>query len=487
MNKQTILVRTRPGETRIARIDEKSRLIDFAVYRKDGSGDGQSVGEVFVGRVKRVVPAMEAAFVDIGQDKDAFLGLGDARLQMHYGPDEPTDKISDYVHEGEAIMVQVLHDAREAKGAKITRRINITGDMMVLSPGGGKTARVSSRINNKSERARLLEIAEGLLDKTENTIIVRSAAEGANPADMLAELEKLQNKWHELLEMKKNAKVPSHLGINQSALEKYLKDSGLKFVEKIITDDAAQCTANAKCEIFHHGKGINDDIFRAFNISDQVDGVLNPVVALPSGGSLIIEETSALTAIDVNVSGAAKPASSGRASDIALETNIEAVVEGARQMRLRNLSGVIVIDLMAMRKTGSEKKVLDRMRAAMTDDPAGPRIHGITKTGLLEITRPRRRPPLSHILCDPCSMCPSGWAISPLSRALKALEAVLAEVRARPGLMPTLVAHPDIISALEKNASGALAEIEAKIGQPLELLADNGLKNGEFQIEASQR
>ncbi|MDH5188165.1 MAG: ribonuclease E/G [Rhodospirillaceae bacterium] len=492
MNKQIILVRTRPGETRIARIDEKFRLIDFSVYRKDGAGEGQSVGEIFLGRVRRVVPAMEAAFVDIGQEKDAFLGLGDARLQIHYGPEEPTDKISDHVHEGEAIMVQVLADAREAKGAKITKRINITGDMMVFSPVGEKTARVSSRINNKPERARLLEIAQGLLGETAYTIIVRSAAEGASTEDLLAELEKLKNKWAKLSQMAKNAKAPSHLGIDESALGKYLKDSGLKFVEKIITDDPSQCAASVKCEMFApektNSKGGGSDIFKAFNISDQIDGILDPVVELPSGGSLIIEETSALTAIDVNSASAAKPSGKGaRASDIALETNIEAVVEAARQIRIRNLAGIIVIDLMAMRGGTGDKKILDHARAAMADDPARPRIYGITKTGLLEITRPRRRPPLSHILSAPCSQCPSGRAISPLSSGLMALEAVLIEVSANPGLMPTLAAHSDIILALENEASGALAEMETKIGQPLELLIDNGLKKGQFRIDRSQQ
>jgi len=487
MNKQTILVRTRPGETRIASIDEKHRLVDFAVYRKEGTSDGQSVGEVFIGRVKRIVPAMDAAFVDIGQAKDAFLGLSDARMHGHFGHEEPSDKISDHVHEGEAIMVQVLHDARETKGAKITRRINITGDMMILSPEAGKTARISSRINNKPERARLLEIAEWLLEKTEHTIIVRSAAEGASAEDLSAELEKLKNKWLELCQMKKNAKVPSHLGINESALEKYLKDTGLKYVEKIISDDPDQCGASAKCEMFSAAKDGSDDIFKAFNISDQVGGILDPVVALPSGGSLIIEETSALTAIDVNSASAAKPGTKGAgAGGVALATNMEAVGEAARQIRIRNLAGVIVIDLMAMRGRDYEKKVLDCARTAMVDDPSRPRIHGITKTGLLEITRPRRRPPLSHILCDPCPQCPSGRAISPISSALVALETVLAEVRANPALIPTLTAHPSIIKALEKRLPGALAEIEAKIGQPLELLADNGLKSGEYTIDPSQ-
>ncbi|MCK5546261.1 MAG: ribonuclease E/G, partial [Rhodospirillaceae bacterium] len=285
MSEQTILIRNRPGETRIARIDDKSTLLDFAVYRGGSDNGGQLVGEVFLGRVRRVVPAMEAAFVDIGQEKDAFLGLSDARAQPHFGPNNEIDKISDYVHEGEAILVQVLTDARETKGAKITKRVNVTGDTLVFSALGDGSARVSSRIKNKAERTRLLGLAENML-KNENTIIVRSAAENADEKDLKAELETLKNKWNQLLEMASNAKAPAHIGINENALEKYLKDTGRKSVTRIISDDASI----DNCEIFSGG-----DIFKKFNISDQVDGLLEPVVNLKSGGSIIIEETAALT------------------------------------------------------------------------------------------------------------------------------------------------------------------------------------------------
>ena len=474
MSEQTVLVRSRPGETRIARIDDKSVLVDFAVYRDGSDGAAGLVGEVFLGRVRRVVPAMEAAFVDIAQGKDAFLGLSDARIQPHFGPDEAGDKISDHVHEGQAVMVQVLIDARETKGAKITMRVNITGDMIVFSPGGGGSARVSSRIKNKAERKRLLGLAEKMLEG-EHTIIVRSAAEGADEKDLTVELESLKNKWAQLSEMSSNAKAPEHLPVNENALEKYLKDTGRKSVTRILSDDASF----DGCEHFSTGDG---DIFKKFNIADQVAGLLGPVVALKSGGSIIIEETAALTAIDVNSGGAG-----GSARELALSTNMEAVVEAARHIRLRNMAGVIVIDLMAMRSKDSEKKVVDAMRRALSDDPARPRLHGITSTGLLEITRPRKRPPLSNILCAPCAECPSGRGLSALSIGLGALDAVLTEVRSSPALMPTLVAHPDVIKALEQDAPGALSEMETRLGQPLELLPDGGLKKGSFRVDAAQR
>ena len=475
MSEQTILIRNRPGETRIARIDDKSTLLDFAVYRGGSDNGGQLVGEVFLGRVRRVVPAMEAAFVDIGQEKDAFLGLSDARAQPHFGPNNEIDKISDYVHEGEAILVQVLTDARETKGAKITKRVNVTGDTLVFSALGDGSARVSSRIKNKAERTRLLGLAENML-KNENTIIVRSAAENADEKDLKAELETLKNKWNQLLEMASNAKAPAHIGINENALEKYLKDTGRKSVTRIISDDASI----DNCEIFSGG-----DIFKKFNISDQVDGLLEPVVNLKSGGSIIIEETAALTTIDVN--SAAAGGSGGLGRELALATNLEAVASAARHIRLRNIAGVIVIDLMAMRSKVTENKVMEAARRALSDDPVRPRIHGITATGLLEITRPRKRPPLSNILSEPCGECASGRGPSALTIGLGALDAVLAEVRSNPALMPALIARPDVIRALEQNAPGALSEMETRLGQPLELLPDGGLKKGSFRVDAAER
>ena len=483
MTEQTILVRNRPGETKIARINDKSILLDFAVYRDGSDGAAGLVGEIFLGRVRRVASAMEAAFVDIGQEKDAFLGLSDARMQPHFsaGPNDVSDKISDYVHEGEAVMVQVLIDARETKGAKITKRISITGDMIVLSPDAGKSARVSSRIKNKAERTRLLSLAEKML-KNEHTIIVRSAAEGADEKDLKTELEILENKWGEISKMADSAKAPAHIGISESILKKYLKDTGAKSVTRIIIDTSNDASSDDIDGIEHFGSG-DGDIFKKFGIADQVDGLLNPVVNLKSGGSIIIEETAALTAIDVNSAAAAGPA-----RELAMATNMEAVHEAARHMRLRNMAGVIVIDLMAMRSKEAEKKVLAAMRGALADDPARPRIHGITRAGLLEITRPRKRPPLSNILCEPCAECSIiGRTLSALSIGLGALDAVLTEVRSNPALMPTLVAHPDVIRALEQDAAGALAEMEIRLGQPLELLPDGGLKRGSFRVDASKR
>lgn len=498
MSKQTILVRTRPGQTKIARIENAIEneniptLVDFAVYR-DGSagGPGQLAGEVFMARVKRVVPAMEAAFIDIGQDKDAFMGLADARLQPHFGPEASIDKISDHVHEGEAVLVQVLADAREAKGAKVSRRVNITGDILVLAPGGEASGevsiRVSSRIKNKAERSRLMGLVENIVDpSSSDTIIIRSSASGASELDFSAELEKLKNKWAELLKISKNAKPPEHLGTCESALEKYLKDSGRNSDSQIICDDPSVIADITGAELFPTTN--TEDIFSHYNISDQVDGLLEPVAPLKSGGSIIIEETSALTAIDVNSASAGAPGKkSGSTADLAMATNLEAIAMAARQIVCRNIAGVIVIDLLKFKSRETKKKLINAMAGALAHDPQRPRIHGITSTGLLEITRPRSRPPLSHIMCEPCGECASGYSLSALSIGLSALEAVLTEVRTNPGLMPALNAHPDVIRALESDASGALFAMEAKLGQPLELVGDVGLKKGSFAVVPSQR
>ena len=218
-------------------------------------------------------------------------------------------------------------------------------------------------------------------------------------------------------------------------------------------------------------------------------GLLDPVVALKSGGSIIIEETAALTAIDVNSGAAGGPGGkSGSGLALAMSTNLEAVAEAARQIRLRNIAGIIVIDLMAMRSRGAEKKVMDAMRGHLSDDPVRSRIMGITGAGLLEIIRPRKRPSLSSILCEPCSARSTAHStLSPLSIGLQALDAVLVEVRSNPALMPVLRAYPDVIRALQVGAPDALLEMETKLGRPLELSPDDGLKKGVFTVDVAQR
>lgn len=477
----TLLVRSRPGETRIARVDSDGRLADFALFREGLGGLG---AQVFLGRVVRVEPAMEAAFVDIGEAKAAFLGLAEARQTPHFGPGEATDRIGDHVHEGQALMVQVLSEPHETKGCKITARPRLAGDLLVFEPGEGISARVSNRIRDKAERARLLELALGM--KAQGVVVVRSAAEGADETALKAELDALTARWAALGVALTSAKPPARLSIPESPLSYYLGKTGRGGIGRIVSDDPGD--ASDGVEAFD-GRNDNKDIFEAFNIADQVEGLLRPNVALASGGSIIIEETAALSTIDVN--SGSSGGRGGRGPDLAQATNLEAVVEAARHIRLRNLGGLIVVDLLSFgakaKNKVREKKVLSAFRAALASDPLKPRLLGVSAGGLAEVIRPRKSAPLSHIVLEPCPTCDGGRALSNLSQGLKALERVLAEVRAQPNLIPALVAHPGVIKALNDHAPAALVQMEAQLGQPLELVPDASLKPGALRVDAAQR
>lgn len=488
MAADTLIVRVRPGEMRMALVDAESRLKDFALYRGVAQG---LVGDLFFGRVKKVIPAMEAAFIDIGAERDGFLGLPEARPQPFMGGEAPRDRISDYVREGEAVVVQVLAEARDGKGPKLTRRPSVAGAFCVLTPND-PGVRVSKRVANDAERNRLRAAVLGQLKNGEGCV-VRSGAQGAADGVLAREVELLRARWRAIQDRAASAQPPAQLnGEDQPAIQ-FLSDIGFDGLSKAVVDDPAAAKA-LETELGKLGVALpggvarhagGGDVFAAFGVADEAAALLAPTVALPSGGSLIVEETAALTSIDVNAGGAAE-GKGGRGSDLALFTNLEAVQEAARQMRLRNLCGLIVIDLMAMRGEEQTGRVVNALKEALARDPAGPFVLGTTRGGLLEVTRPRRRPPLSTQLLGPCPVCATGRAEAPLTVGLRALDRVLAEVWGNPALIPALRTPTPVVRALMAEAPGALSEMEAKLGQPLELIADDTLKPGQFKVEAAE-
>lgn len=493
-----LIVRVRPGEVRLALLDpKKNQLKDFALYRGQAGAQAAQVGDVFLGRVKKVLPAMEAAFVDIGQRiggqaREGYLGLSDARPQQQMGTSAARDRISDYVREGEAVLVQVRAEARDDKGAKLSRRISVTGSLCVLTPGD-PGVRVSKRVGDDVERNRLRAAVVGALNNGDGCVM-RSGAQGASEAMLRGEIELLRARWVELQGRAATTTPPARLSADDLPPVQFLTETGVAGLAKIVVDDPTMAAELAE-ELKKLGVVLpggverhlgNADVFQALDVADEVAGLLRPSVKLKSGGSIIVEETQALTTIDVNA-GAGAEGRGGRGADLALTTNLEAVTEAARQMRLRNLGGLIVIDLMAVKDSGSVGRIVTAMKDAVAHDPAGPQVLGTTKAGLLEITRPRRRPPLSHQLLGPCPVCASHRAEAPLTVGLRALDQVLAEVWASPALIPALRAPMAVVTALKRDAPDALEEIEAKLGQALDMVADDTLAPGTFWVEPARR
>ncbi|PCI41728.1 MAG: hypothetical protein COB46_02780 [Rhodospirillaceae bacterium] len=487
-----LAVRVRPGEIRLARVDGNAHLRDFAVYRTalaDGSGQ---VGGIYLGRVKKVVPALEASFIDLGLDRNGFLGLAEARPQQHMGGKSAGDRISDHMHEGQNILVQVLAAARDDKGSKITRRLSIAGAHCILTPGD-PGVRLSKRIKDDTERNRLRTMVVGKL-ADDLGCVVRSCAIDVSEDVMMREIKLLQAHWQDLQARAKDTQPPSFLSGEDTPPVQFLSESGFSGLAKVVIDDPA-LTKAVEAEL--HALGMvppggvvrhpsGRDIFDEYGVADAVAGVLDPVVRLKSGGSLIIEETKALTSIDINAGGAAAAQNSTRGQDLAMATNIEAVWETARQIRLRNLAGLIVLDLMPVRGQDAVGKIVNTLKKALSHDPTGPQVLGTTKGGLLEITRPRRRAPLSHILHGPCSTCGGNDASSALTVGLAGLDRVLAEVWASPALIPALRTNPNVVNALKSDGVEALFDIEIKLGQSLDLIADENMPAGTFQVEATK-
>ena len=492
MATDTLIVRVRPGEVRIALADAKNRLKDFALYRTQAGHQDALVGDVYLGRVKKVIPAMDAAFVDIGAAREGFLGLNDARPQQQMGNSAVRDRISDYVREGEAVLVQVQVEARDDKGAKLSRRISVTGALCVLTPGD-PGVRVSKRVGDEVERNRLRAGIAGVLKSNEGCVL-RSSAEGVSEALLRADLERVQARWAELQARAAGATPPLRLSAEDSPVHQFLSEVGMAGIRKIVVDDptlAKDLVVELEAQGIQLPGGVErhlgvTDVFAALGVAEEVEALLEPSVKLKSGGSIIIEETAALTAIDVNAGGAAE-GRGGRGYDLALATNLEAVAEAARQMRLRNLGGLIVIDLMAVKGEGAVGRIVTAMKEAVQRDPAGPYVLGTTKSGLLEVTRPRRRAPLSQQLLGACPTCTHGRAQAPLTVGLRALERILAEVWATPALIPILRAPTAVIAALKNDAPGALVEMENKLGQVLELVGDDTLVPGTFHIDSAKR
>lgn len=480
-----VLISTSPGETRTALLAD-GRLVEILISR----AGGQSLaGNVYLGRVASVNKGLDAAFVDIGTGRDGFLAVAEVRPA---GADGSKDGIGDYLNEGASVLVQVSRDPVEDKGPKLTARMTLPGVNLIFRPRQAEIT-VSRRIDDDAARARLTDLITGLaqdLASGGGGFIVRTAAAGAETPAIEEEAARLTARWREIEERAETAEPPRLLLAEASPALRALRDGGGAGIEKIIADDAETlagvrgfCEAEmpAKAELVELHKG-PEALFETYGVEEQIDAALSQSVPLPGGGSLIISQAPALTAIDVNTGGAAE----GSRERTAFQVNLEAAHEAARQIRLRNLSGLIVIDFVPVRDAARKQEVLDALRQAATAVAVSVFIAGYTRLGLVEMTRPRHGPTLLDILCGATASAPAALK-SPLTLALEALRAVLR----RGGAGVTLKATPDVIEALSApegpgSAASALREAEQRLGLVIGLARDHTLAEGRYDIVAGE-
>ena len=461
-----VLINVGPAETRVAFV-EQSRLSELFLERTVDAGDGMRagrgghrlLGNIMLGRVQRVLPGMQAAFVDLGLEKAGFLAAREARCLADLPSflDQPC--ISKCVREGEAVVVQVIKDPISEKGARLSANVTIPGRLVVLVPNQSGVA-LSRRIEDETERARLTEIMTDIATNDPRAAqgagyIVRTAALSATKDDIASDIARLGDEWRTIQARRTMAKVPATLYHDLDPVERTMRDGVDEETTRIVIDDAeavararayatrAMPEALAKIQHFN-GPG---ELFDQFNIEAELEALLSPRVKLPSGGWITLETTEALTSVDVN-SGSYTEATG--LEQTSLKTNLEASAELGRQLRLRGIGGLIVIDFIHLSEPENIGQVLTVLADSVSKDRTPTQILPMSAFGLVEMTRKRVREPLSKLFTETCDPCRGHGSIKTVvTVAAELLRRVAREAKARPGTKMVAYAAPEVVRWIE--------------------------------------
>ena len=467
-----VLINAGAGETRVAIVEdgrleelflERTIGLDEGHVRKKGGRHGHSLmGNIILGRVQRVLPGMQAAFVDVGLDRAGFLGAREARClaDLPGFDDERAPKISDCVHEGEEILVQVVKDPIGEKGARLSANVTIAGRLAVLVPNQAGVA-LSRRIEDEGERARLIALGEQMIAEANGSLvpgagyIFRTNAIGCDIADLKEDAERLAEAWRPVLTRRQSALAPATLYHDLDPVERTMRDEVGASVHRVLIDDReaeraardycrnAMPEAEAKIEYFG-GPGL---LFDTYDIEAEIEQLCQRRVPLKSGGWITIEGTEALTAIDVN--SGSFTASTGL-EETSLNVNREAADEIGRQLRLRGIGGLIVIDFIHLSEAANIETVLDVLNESLSRDRTPTQISGMSEFGLVEITRKRIRDPLVKLMTECCRPCEGhGRKRTRDAVALEVIRRVERQAAAAPGKQVVVRASPEIVEWLE--------------------------------------
>ncbi len=434
-----ILIEAGAAEIRIATlVDGKLQALSFE--RNFGASP---IGDIVLGRVQHVSASTQAAFVDIGAARAGFLALCEARYLSK--KDDP--QITDCVREGDAVLVQVTKDAIGEKGPRLTAGITLPGRLLVMTPGQ-KEISVSRQIEDKNQRAKLMAIGEKLLK--DDGYIFRTAAVDASLENLVQDAEALENIWRGILEKRKNARPPALLYNDLGPIERTLRDHVGGDVTRVVLDDAlAAEAARAYCrKAMPEAERLitltDEPLFEA--LEDEIAALHLPKVTLPSGAWITIEATEALTAIDVN-SGRFTQCSGREETSHAV--NLEAAGEIGRQIRLRGVGGLIIVDFIQLSDPAHVAEVLAALEKSLAFDRVPVMVSPMSQFGIVAITRKRVREALNHLAGEPCAVCQgAGHTRSTESVALDLIRRVERQARATPGREILAEAAPEVAAWL---------------------------------------
>jgi ribonuclease G len=510
MANKKIICNDMAHETRVALLEDGD-IVELFIER---AGASDSTGNIYKGRVQRVLPGMQAAFVDIGLSQAAFLYVNDIltdnfkEIESIFNPlgeDEdqncespalgenqssPTEKstvnIVDLITEGQEMLVQVAKSPIGTKGARITSYISLPGRFLVLMPTSSHVG-ISRRIESESERSRLKEMVCQLRDNNLG-YIVRTAAEGVGEDKISQEMSFLKNLWRSIQQKYLKAPTPSLIHQELDIRLRAVRDLLLHEAETLIIDsrdgyqeilsflDTFMPSLKSSVELYEG----NEPIFDAFNLEGDISHALKKKVWLKSGGYIVIEHTEALVAIDVNTG---RYVGKHNLEETILKTNLEAVKEIAYQVRLRDIGGIIIIDFIDMEKKSNQEKVFNALSEAFAKDRSKTHILPMSDMGLIQMTRKRIRKPLTRQLCEPCFYCEGeGQLLSGQSLCYNIHREILRNSSEMMGSGLTLRVNPQIAELLHGEENHLITSLERRLNKQITIYPDSRFHFEEFDL-----
>ncbi|NLG83846.1 MAG: Rne/Rng family ribonuclease [Firmicutes bacterium] len=482
-----IVMNVSPGEIRVA-VLEDGRVVELACERE---GMERHVGNIYKGGVGNVLPGMDAAFVDLGLERNAFLYVDDIRRIGSPEPGEeefeiPRPSIRDMLKEGQEIVVQMIKEPIGTKGARVTTALTLPGRYLVLMPTVDYTG-VSRRIEDEAERQRLRHLA-AKLKPARMGLIVRPAAEGAEEAELAADRDFLLKLWRKIQRKVKSAPVPSVLYRDYDLLYRVIRDHFTREVSRLVIDlpAAYERVLDMLNTLAPHLKGRVElyrgerPLFEAYGIETEIQEALRSRVWLACGAYLVFDETEALTVIDVNTG---KFTGSTSLEDTVLRTNLEAAAEIGRQIRLRNLGGIIIVDFIDMETEEERNRVLAALEAALRPDKRKTKVLGFTSLGLVEITRKKVHQSLTELLMDDCPHCEgTGKVISLTTLAMAAIRKIQQICRREEVEALLLGLHPSVAALLIGQGGANLSRLEEEFGRSIFIRGQEDIPPKEVRV-----
>ncbi|MDH5424478.1 MAG: ribonuclease G [Gammaproteobacteria bacterium] len=481
-----ILINVTPQETRVA-ILENGVLQELYIERISSKG---LVGNIYLGKVVRVLPGMDAAFVDVGLERAAFLHASDIENQQlqSTGEELSSRKISQLLHEGKKVLVQVVKDPLGTKGARLTTNITIPSRYLVFLPDS-ETIGVSSKIEDEEIRQHL----KNMLLEHDDLItgagyILRTAAERSTPESLRRDIKFLNSLWKSIAEQKLSAKAGSVIHQDLPLHLRVLRDMVDEDLEKIKIDSRENCKrmnefasryVTELTATIEHYPG-ERPIFDLYGVEDEIQKALERKVQLKSGGYLIIDQTEAMTAIDVNTGAFV---GHRNLEETIFKTNLEAAQAIVRQLRLRNLGGIIIIDFIDMQEEEHKRQVMRALNKCLDKDHAKTNVCEVSSLGLVEMTRKRTRESLEHILCEGCPTCGGRGSVKTSETiCYEIFREIIREARQFDAQKLMVLAAQEVVDRLLDEESSSLAELEAFVEIPIRLQAEALYSQEQFDI-----